>query len=80
MSWQGLEGLPEQGTDVTEAIPHTINKWAKDIARQDKAEVGWPHWAPPPQPYHMEAHHWITRSVHRGIVAEEASLGRDSLL
>ena len=37
-------------------------------------------WAPPPSTGHVEAWHWLTRSVHRGIAAEEAPLGPGFLL
>ena len=53
VSKHGLEGPPEQETDVIESIPRAIDKWAQDTTHQDKVEVGWPHWVagrPPGRP------------------------------
>jgi hypothetical protein len=73
MSWQGLEGLPEQGTDITEAIPHTINKWAQDTARQDKAEVGWPHWVAgrPPDRWRLSGPHGLNPATWRLTIGSQ---------
>ena len=70
LSSLGLEGPPEQGTNIKDAISCDIDKWAQDIAHQDKGVVGWPHWlvgrppcrptaqwAPPSQPFLVEAGH-----------------------
>ena len=93
MSSHGLEGPPEQETDVIESIPRAIDKWAQDTTHQDKVEVGWPHWvagrppgrptaqwAPPPQVYYVEVDHWSLKSVHQVSATEEAALGRGFLL
>ena len=88
-----LEGPPKQETNVTEAIPCAIDKWAQDTAHQDKVEVGWPNWvvgrppsrptaqwAPPPQVCYVEEDHWSLKSVHQGSATEEAPVGRGSHL
>ena len=60
MSEHGLEGPPEQETDIPEANTHAIDKWAQEEIHRPKGKVGgptgWPvdHpgrpsslWAPP---------------------------------
>ena len=44
VSEHGLEGPPEQETDISEAHPRANDKWAQGTAQQKKTEVGWPHW------------------------------------
>ena len=44
MSEHGLEGPPEQETDILEANTRAIDKWAQSTARGDKGEGRWPHW------------------------------------
>ena len=44
MSRHGLEGPPEQETDMTEAKTYTIDKWAQSTTQSSKEEIGWPYW------------------------------------
>ena len=44
VSEYGLEGSPEQETDIPEAKPSANDKWAQSTARGDKGEGRWPHW------------------------------------
>ena len=44
VSEYGLEGSPEQETDIPEAKPSANDKWAQSTTHQDKGEGRWPHW------------------------------------
>ena len=44
MSSHGLEGPPEQETDMTKDKSQANDKWAQSTAHQDKWEGRWPHW------------------------------------
>ena len=61
MSEHGLEGPPEQETDIPEANTRAIDKWAQEVTHRPKGKVGGPTrgsadlpsrpnslWAPPP--------------------------------
>ena len=58
VSSHGLEGQPEQETDITKDESQANDTWAQNAAHQDKGKVSW----------------------SRGSAAEEAPLGRGSLL
>jgi len=44
MSEHGLEGPPEQETDIPEAKTSVNDMWAHNTTQPRKAEVGWAHW------------------------------------
>ena len=44
MSSHGLEGPPEQETDMTKDKSQANDKWAQSTAHQDKGEGLWPYW------------------------------------
>ena len=50
VSEYGLEGSPEQETDIPEAKPSANDKWAQSTARGDKGEGRWAHWVTGRQP------------------------------
>ena len=93
MSEYGVEGPPEQETDMTKANTHANDKWAQDRTHGPKGKVGGPTgrpadlpgrptcpWAPPTQTCHVEEAYWMPTSVWIGSAADEAPLGRGSLL
>ena len=44
VSKHGLEGPPEQETDIPEAKTSANDKWAQSSTQPKKAEVGWADW------------------------------------
>jgi len=44
VSEHGLEGPPEQETDIPEAKTSANDKWAQSSTQPKKAEFGWAHW------------------------------------
>ena len=44
VSEHGLEGPPEQETDISEAKTSANDMWAQNTTQPKKAEVGWAHW------------------------------------
>ena len=53
VSSNGLEGPPEQETDMTKDKTQANDTWAQNAAHQHKGKAGWPHWVagqPPGRP------------------------------
>ena len=44
VSKHGLEGPPEQETDIPEAKTSANDMWAQNTTQPRKAEVDWAHW------------------------------------
>ena len=72
----GLEGPPEQETDIPKANTHAIDKWAQEETHRPKGKVGGPTggfsrptWSaelpvgPTAFRFHMEVSHWLLMSV-----------------
>ena len=72
----GVEGPPEQETDMTKANTRANDKWAQEATRGPKGKVGGATarpadllvgrpgpWAPPPQLCHVVLPHWLPMSV-----------------
>ena len=66
----GLEGPPEQETDISKANTHAIDKWAQEVTYKPKCKVSGPTGGsadltvgPTAFRFHVEVADWLLMSV-----------------
>ena len=62
MSEYGVEGPPEQETDMIKDKPHVIDKWAQEVTHRPKCKVGGPTGRPADQAGRPT--YWLADQAH----------------
>ena len=69
VSKYGLEGPPEQETDMIKDKPHAVDKWAQEATHRPKCKVGGPTGRPadlsvgPTAFRFVEVSYWLVMAV-----------------